>query len=124
MVNRELANLENVHRLPPLDYPTLMVLMESARFVLTDSGGLQEEAPSFRKPVLVLRELTERPEVIHCGAGKLVGTDVETIVLECGRLLNEEASYLAMANAPNPFGDGQACERILERIKRDLVQVE
>lgn len=122
VVNRELSDLGNVHRLPPLDYPTLMLLMESARFVLTDSGGLQEESPSFRKPVLVLRDLTERPEVIECGAGKIVGTHVETIVRECERLLNDEASYQAMANAPNPFGDGRACERILERIKRDLLQ--
>lgn len=121
VVTAELSGIKQVHLLPPLDYASMMLLLESARFSLTDSGGIQEESPSFEKPVLVLRELTERPEVIECGAGRLVGTDVDTIVKECDRLLSDRIHYQTMASAPNPFGDGHASEYILDKIKLELL---
>ncbi|WP_218080399.1 non-hydrolyzing UDP-N-acetylglucosamine 2-epimerase [Anthocerotibacter panamensis] len=101
---------------PPLDYPELVGTLKASTLVLTDSGGLQEEGPALGKPVLVLRETTERPEAIDGGVALLVGTDTEVIVREASRLLLEPVAYERMARAINPFGDGQATERILEAL--------
>ncbi len=108
----ELASLPNVRLVPPADYRCLVGWLRSARLVLTDSGGIQEEAPTFGKPVLVLREVTERPEGVERGVARLVGTDEERIFGEAERLLTDEAAYAAMACAGNPYGDGLASERI------------
>jgi len=97
----------------PLDYDRLVAAMKGCTLLLTDSGGLQEEAPALGKPVLVLRLTTERPEAVDAGTARLVGTDAETIAAEAGRLLNDPEAYDAMARAVNPFGDGQASARIL-----------
>ena len=98
----------------PLDYPNLVAAIQRCTLLLTDSGGLQEEAPSLGKPVLVLRETTERPEAVTAGTAKLVGTDRTEIVRNTLALLNTPALYEAMATAINPFGDGQASDRILK----------
>ncbi len=108
-----LGNVERVHLMPPLDYPDLVYVMRRSTLILTDSGGIQEEAPSCNSPVLILRNVTERPEVVDAGAGMLVGTDRRRIVSAVTRLLTDEAAYDAMASAPNPFGDGYAAERIV-----------
>jgi UDP-N-acetylglucosamine 2-epimerase (non-hydrolysing) len=97
----------------PLSYPRLVQAMQDARFVLTDSGGIQEEAPALGKPVLVLRQVTERPEAVELGVAKLVGTDTGTIVAECRRLLTDSAYYETMARGGSPYGDGRAAERIV-----------
>lgn len=115
-VQRILADVPHVTLLPPLDYLPLVHLMKRARIILTDSGGIQEEAPAFGVPVLVLREVTERPEGIAAGTLKLVGTDTTRIVQEARRLLDEPAAYVEMANAVNPFGDGQAAGRIIKAV--------
>jgi UDP-N-acetylglucosamine 2-epimerase (non-hydrolysing) len=120
VVHNKLGNNSQVHLLPPLGYPKLMALLQCCTFALTDSGGIQEECPSFRKPVLILRTTTERPEVVQVGAGRLVGTDFETIVREASRLLQDTEHYKVMANSKNPFGDGKASRRILDRIATDL----
>jgi UDP-N-acetylglucosamine 2-epimerase (non-hydrolysing) len=112
-VNELLRDLPNVTLLPPLDYLTLAHLLKHCHVVLTDSGGLQEEAPVLGKPVLVLRETTERPEAVEAGTAKIVGTDREAIVRETFRLLDDAHAYTAMARAVNPFGDGHAAERIV-----------
>ena len=106
----------------PLDYDRLVAAMKGCTLLLTDSGGLQEEAPALGKPVLVLRLTTERPEAVDAGTARLVGTDAETIAAEAGRLLNDPRAYDAMARAVNPFGDGQASARILEAA-RNLLKV-
>ena len=108
----QLSGLPNLELCEPLGYRELMVLLARCRFVLTDSGGLQEEAPAFGKPVLVLRETTERPEGIEAGVARLVGTDPERIVAEASRLLTSPEAWLEMARAVNPYGDGQAASRI------------
>jgi UDP-N-acetylglucosamine 2-epimerase (non-hydrolysing) len=113
VVHQTLGNLRNVTLLPPLEYLPLVQLLRQATLVLTDSGGLQEEAPSLGKPVLVLREVTERPEGIAAGTVKLVGTDTATIVRETAHLLTDQTEYERMARASNPYGDGQASQRIL-----------
>ncbi|MDX1379443.1 MAG: UDP-N-acetylglucosamine 2-epimerase, partial [Anaerolineales bacterium] len=110
--------VDNVTLLPPLDYLPLVHLMKHARLILTDSGGIQEEAPAFGIPVLVLRETTERPEGVDAGALKLVGTETNHIVQEAKRLLDDESEYLMMAKASNPYGDGRAAERIVEALLR------
>ena len=110
----ELAGLDNVALLEPLDYPNFAALMQASTLMLTDSGGVQEEAPALGKPVLVMRETTERPEGVEAGTAKLVGTDPDTIVREVGRLLDDEAAYAAMAQAHNPFGDGKSSQRIAD----------
>lgn len=112
-VNRILQGVERVTLLPPLDYLPLVHLMKHATLILTDSGGIQEEAPAFGIPVLVLRETTERPEGVDAGTLKLVGTDTGHIVREATRLLEDEAEYAKMSKASNPFGDGHAAERIV-----------
>ncbi|THD37172.1 MAG: UDP-N-acetylglucosamine 2-epimerase (non-hydrolyzing) [Sphingomonas sp.] len=107
-----LAGLDNVAMIDPLDYPSFVRLLSLCDFVMTDSGGVQEEAPALAKPVLVMRETTERPEGVTAGTAKLVGSDEELIVTEASRLLDDSAAYEAMARAHNPFGDGKSSERI------------
>ena len=109
-----LGNLDNLHLIDPVDYPTLIYLLEKSYIVLTDSGGIQEEAPSFGKPVLVMREVTERMEGVDAGIAKLVGTDREKIFNEASRLLQDKKAYESMAKAINPYGDGRAAERIVK----------
>ncbi|WP_370178109.1 non-hydrolyzing UDP-N-acetylglucosamine 2-epimerase [Alteriqipengyuania sp.] len=110
----ELEGLDNVALLEPLDYPNFAALMQASTLMLTDSGGVQEEAPALGKPVLVMRETTERPEGIEAGTAKLVGTDPDAIVSEVTRLLDDETAYAAMAQAHNPFGDGESSQRIAD----------
>ena len=112
-----LGGLDRVHLIEPLDYEPFVNLMAKSYLVLTDSGGMQEEAPSLGKPVLVLRNTTERPEAVDAGTVKLVGTSREAVLSETRRLLDEPAHYRAMATAVNPYGDGQASARILAAIK-------
>ena len=109
-----LGGIPNVHLLEPLDYGDLVLALRAATLVLTDSGGIQEEAPSFGVPVLVLREVTERPEGIEAGVARLVGTHRETIVREAERLLRDPEARRAMSGRPNPYGDGRAGERIAD----------
>jgi UDP-N-acetylglucosamine 2-epimerase (non-hydrolysing) len=113
-----LGGLANVALIDPLDYPHFVHLLASSELVLTDSGGVQEEAPSLGKPVLVMRETTERPEGIEAGTARLVGTNKERIVSEIFSLLDDEEAYAAMARAHNPFGDGTAGEQIAEIVAR------
>lgn len=116
-VNTYLSNLENVHLLKPLDYADLIFLLQKALFVLTDSGGIQEEAPSVGKPVLVLRKVTERPEAVKAGTVKLVGTDPKLIHTWITKLLDDKKAHARMAGAHNPYGDGMAAERTVEAIR-------
>ncbi len=116
-VHRLLAGLPNVHLLAPLDYPPFVHLMNRAQLILTDSGGVQEEAPSLGKPVLVMRETTERPEAVEAGTVVLVGTDEAKLVAEAESLLTDPIRYQAMAQAHNPYGDGQAAGRILDALR-------
>lgn len=115
-VYRLLGHVPNITLLPPLDYLPLVSLMKRARLVLTDSGGLQEEAPGLGVPVLVLREVTERPEGVAAGTVKLVGTDTTRIVTETRCLLDDPQAHAAMAQAINPYGDGHAAERIVSAL--------
>ena len=112
-VNKLLSGLKNVHLLDPLGYEYFTWLMDKSYMVLTDSGGLQEEAPALGKPVLVMRDVTERKEGIDSGTAKLVGTDKQRIVDELSLLLEDEAAYEKMAKAVNPYGDGNACKKIV-----------
>ena len=113
-VNRLLADLNNVFLIEPLDYLPFVYLMNKSYVLLTDSGGIQEEAPSLGKPVLVMRDTTERPEALDAGTVKLVGTSVKTIVTELTSLLSNEDAYKKMSFAHNPYGDGKACSRICD----------
>lgn len=113
-VNDLLDGLGNVHLIPPQDYLSFVWLMHGAHLVLTDSGGVQEEAPTFGKPVLVMRDSTERPEAVEAGVALLVATDEDRIVAETKNLLENEASYARMGNAQNPYGDGTAARRIVD----------
>jgi len=117
IAHRIFGNLENVHLIEPLDYLPFTNLMNKCYLVVTDSGGVQEEAPSLGKPVLVVRRETERPEGIEAGTAKLAGTDRENIYNELHLLLNNEEEYKKMANAVNPYGDGKAAEYIIQAIK-------
>lgn len=119
-VHAALGSIPRVHLIDPVPYEDLLRLLQRCHFILTDSGGIQEEAPSFHKPVLVLREVTERPEVIQAGAGRIVGTDANRIVEEASRLLSDPAAYAAMSSAKNPFGDGHAAERIVQILAERL----
>lgn len=119
-VTRYLSNKKNVHLIEPLDYPYLIWLMEKCFFVLTDSGGIQEEAPALGKPVLVMRDVTERQEGVEAGTAKLVGTNFDVIVTEASKLLNDEKEYAKMSNAVNPYGDGTTSKQIIEIIKNTL----
>ena len=120
-VHRLLNNVPNLHLLPPLDYLSLVYLMMRSKLILTDSGGLQEEAPSLNKPVLVLREVTERPEAFHAGAARVIGTSEERIVRETYRLLDNQRAYKQMADASNLFGDGRAAERIATALLKNRI---
>ncbi len=113
----DLSNLGNMHFIEPLEYLSFVYLMEKSTIVLTDSGGIQEEAPGLGKPVLVMRDTTERPEALEAGTVKLVGTDREKIINEVSTLLDDAAAYARMSQAVNPYGDGLACSRIVERLK-------
>ncbi len=108
---------ENIFFIEPLEYLDFIFLMEKSFLILTDSGGIQEEAPGLGKPVLVMRETTERPEALAAGTVKLVGTDYSKIVGETSRLLDDPAYYCSMSRAANPYGDGRACQRIVEKLK-------
>jgi len=119
-VHRLLSNRKNVHLLAPLAYLPFVALMDRADVILTDSGGVQEEAPSLGKPVLVMRDTTERPEAVATGTVRLVGTDAGTIVDNVARLLTDAAAYRAMARAVNPYGDGRACGRIAAALEEIL----
>ena len=115
-VNRLLAGREHITLLPPLDYLPLVHFMKHASLILTDSGGIQEEAPAFGIPTLVLRDVTERPEGVEAGTLKLVGTDSRTIVQEADLLLDDKSAYSQMAKAVNPYGDGHAAEKIIQAL--------
>jgi len=118
-VNRLLSSLDNVFLIEPQDYLPFVYLMNRCYLIITDSGGVQEEAPSLGKPVLVMRDTTERPEAIAAGTVKLVGTDVQRITSETILLLTEPDSYQTMAKAHNPYGDGLACSRIVKELLKD-----
>lgn len=113
----DLSNLGNMFFIEPLEYLSFVYLMEKSNIVLTDSGGIQEEAPGLGKPVLVMRDTTERPEALEAGTVKLVGTDYDKIVNEVSLLLDDQAHYDTMSKAVNPYGDGLACGRIVETLK-------
>ena len=115
-VNRILSNLPNINILEPLEYPQFVHLMNKSSLILTDSGGVQEEAPSLGKPVLVMRDTTERPEGVQAGTVKLVGANQRTIVDETIRLLNDSEAYRKMAFAHNPYGDGTASKKIMDAL--------
>lgn len=116
-VNRIISGIKNIHLIEPLDYEPFVYLMDKSYLILTDSGGVQEEAPSLGKPVLVMRDTTERPEAVVAGTVKLVGTDKELIISEALKLLNHEDEYKKMSMAHNPYGDGKSGERIVNIIK-------
>lgn len=115
-VSRLLDNNPAIHLIEPLDYLPFVYLMNRSYLILTDSGGIQEEAPSLGKPVLVMRDTTERPEAVSAGTVKLVGTDADHIVHEVSRLLTDPFAYQSMARAHNPYGDGKACQRIINAL--------
>jgi UDP-N-acetylglucosamine 2-epimerase (non-hydrolysing) len=119
-VKRLLGGLPNVRLIPPQGYRPFVALMARCRLVLTDSGGVQEEAPSLGKPVLVMRDTTERPEGVEAGTALLIGPRADSIVEHTARLLDDREAYRAMANAVNPYGDGRAAERIVARVRRHL----
>ena len=119
-VDRLLGGLPNVHLIAPQGYRNFVALMANARVILTDSGGVQEEAPSLGKPVLVMRDTTERPEGVEAGTALLTGPHATRIVEHTSRLLDDRAAYQAMANAVNPYGDGHAAERIVRRVRQHL----
>lgn len=116
-VNRLLSGLSNVHLIEPLEYLPFVYLMGRSYLILTDSGGIQEEAPSLAKPVLVMRNTTERPEGIQAGTVRLVGTEREKIINSVRMLLEDKGEYLSMSQAHNPYGDGKACDRIVEILR-------
>lgn len=116
VVNEELGGLAKVHLIDPLDYEPFANLMHKAHLIFTDSGGVQEEAPALGKPVLVLRDTTERPEAVDAGTVKLIGTDRERVYEEAKKLLTDEAEYSRMAESVNPYGDGKAAARIIQAI--------
>jgi UDP-N-acetylglucosamine 2-epimerase (non-hydrolysing) len=117
-VLRLLGSSENIHLITPLDYPPFVYLMKQSHIIITDSGGIQEEAPSLGIPVLVMRDTTERPEAVEAGTVKLVGSNKEQIVAEAERLLDESGYHKEMSVAHNPYGDGKACDRIIADLKK------
>nr|WP_205297501.1 UDP-N-acetylglucosamine 2-epimerase (non-hydrolyzing) [Pantoea multigeneris] len=121
-VNRILSGIDNIILIEPQEYLPFVWLMNRAWIILTDSGGIQEEAPSLGKPVLVMRDTTERPEAVDAGTVRLVGTDIEKIVNEVSTLLTDEAMWQAMSHAHNPYGDGSACAKILHALKTSGLQ--
>jgi UDP-N-acetylglucosamine 2-epimerase (non-hydrolysing) len=122
VMNERLSGLDNVALIDPLDYPHFARLISIAEIMLTDSGGVQEEAPALGKPVLVMRETTERPEGVVAGTAKLVGTSADTIVTELSTLLDDRVAYESMARAHNPFGDGHSSRRIVELLASEIGQ--
>lgn len=116
VVEEELAGVDRIHLIDPMEYEPFANLMSLSSLVLTDSGGIQEEAPSLGKPVLVLRNTTERPEAVEAGTVRLIGTDKDVVYAETKRLLTDQAAYDAMSNAVNPYGDGKASQRIVQAI--------
>lgn len=122
VVEEMLSGLPNVVLCSPLDYAPFVAAMKLAYLIISDSGGVQEEAPALGKPVLVLREETERPEAVTEGLVKLVGTDKQSIINEAQKLLDDSQAYLAMARGVSPYGDGQAAKRIIKRLKYDLTE--
>lgn len=119
-VNRLLTGIDNIRLIEPQQYLEFVYLMDRSNIILTDSGGIQEEAPSLGKPVLVMRDTTERPEAVAAGTVKLVGTNVDIICSELDSLLTDEAAYKAMSFAHNPYGDGKACERIANELAKQI----
>jgi len=113
-----LSNILNIYLIDPLQYENFIYLMNKSYFIITDSGGIQEEAPSLGKPVLVMRDTTERPEAVESGTVKLVGTNKEKIISEAQKLLDYDDEYIKMSKAHNPYGDGKACEKIVDFIKK------
>lgn len=120
----EKSRPDNLFFIEPLDYFEFILMMEQCRIVLTDSGGVQEEAPGLGKPVLVMRDTTERPEAVEAGTVKLVGTDTVKIVSEMSRLLDDKDYYNSMSQALNPYGDGHACERIINFLIKNILEVQ
>lgn len=117
-VKELLSDVANIYLVQPLQYEEFVYMMDKSYFIITDSGGVQEEAPSLGKPVLVMRDTTERPEALEAGTVKLVGTDAELIVREAQKLLDNKPAYNEMSKAHNPYGDGNACQNILDFIKK------
>jgi UDP-N-acetylglucosamine 2-epimerase (non-hydrolysing) len=113
-VYKLLSNIDNIYLIEPLQYEQFIYLMDKSYFIITDSGGVQEEAPSLGKPVLVMRDTTERPEAIKAGTVKLVGTNKKLIIKEAQKLINDKIEYNRMSKAHNPYGDGRACEKIMK----------
>jgi UDP-N-acetylglucosamine 2-epimerase (non-hydrolysing) len=122
--HRLLSGSPRIQLVEPLEYEPFVAAMKACSFVLTDSGGVQEEAPALGKPVLVMREETERPEAVECGAVKLVGTRPERIVFECEQLLDRPEVYRAMAQGVSPYGDGNAASRIVRILETALAPAE
>jgi UDP-N-acetylglucosamine 2-epimerase (non-hydrolysing) len=121
-VYRIIGGMERIHLIEPLEYEPFVYLMNQSFFILTDSGGIQEEAPSLGKPVLVMREVTERPEAVEVGTARLVGSKKESIVREAQKLLDAPEEYQRMANKKNPYGDGKAAERIVDLLSKILIR--
>lgn len=119
-LTRVLGSTPRTHLIEPPDYPDFVKLMQRSHLILTDSGGVQEEAPAFGKPILVLRETTERPEGVEAGSAILVGADPDRIVQATNQLLNDESAYRAMAHSQSPYGDGQAAARIRYLVLREF----
>jgi UDP-N-acetylglucosamine 2-epimerase (non-hydrolysing) len=110
--------VENIRLIDPLSYPAFVWLMEKSYLIITDSGGIQEEAPSLGKPVLVMRDTTERPEALTAGTVRLVGTDSEMIIAETEKLIKNHSHYIEMSGKHNPYGDGTSCAKIVEYIDK------
>ena len=121
-VNSILSEFNNIHLIKPLDYEPFIYLLTKCYLVLTDSGGIQEEAPSIGKPVLVMRDVTERPEAVKAGTVKLVGADKTNIVIEVSQMIENAERYISMSQSHNPYGDGKASKRIIAHIKRELYE--
>jgi UDP-N-acetylglucosamine 2-epimerase (non-hydrolysing) len=112
-----LGDISNIYLIAPMQYESFIYLMDKSYFIITDSGGVQEEAPSLGKPVLVMRDTTERPEALEAGTVKLVGTDTQLIIKEAQKLIDDKIAYEKMSKAHNPYGDGKACVQIVEFLK-------
>ncbi len=121
-VKEILSNISNVHLIEPLQYESFIYLMDKSYFIITDSGGVQEEAPSLGKPVLVMRDTTERPEALEAGTVKLVGTNKDKIIQEAQKLLHVKEEFEKMSKAHNPYGDGKACERVIEFLRTNRIK--
>ena len=119
-VKEILSNISNIYLIEPLQYEQFIYLMDKSYFIITDSGGVQEEAPSLGKPVLVMRDTTERPEAVDAGTVTLVGTDKEIIIKEAQKLIDDKIEYEKMSKSHNPYGDGKACEKIVKFLKESL----